>query len=73
KKDNKPLSEEDSKKLSESEAIVDSTRKEEDTLISEYASTQPKIKQVIDLALLGNGMLKGAELNAFIKRSIQLL
>ena len=73
KKNDKDLSAEDSKKLSENESLVESTRKDEYNLVSEYAATVPKIKQVIDLALLGNGMLKGADLNAFLKRSIQLL
>lgn len=30
-------------------------------------------KQLIDLALLSNGMLKGEALNAFVKRSIDLI
>jgi len=34
---------------------------------------QKLIKQSIDLALLSQGMLKGAELTTFIKRSIELI
>lgn len=41
--------------------------------VSKYASTQPKIKQIIDLALLQSGLLKGAALSEFIKRSASLL
>ncbi|MDE6198612.1 MAG: molecular chaperone HtpG [Muribaculaceae bacterium] len=41
--------------------------------ISEYAATQPLVKQLIDLALLGNGLLKGAQLSDFIRRSVELL
>lgn len=73
KKDNKTLSETDEKRLSENTAEVEKNRNEETKIISEYAATLPKIKQLIDLALLSNGLLKGAELNEFLKRSIQLL
>jgi len=31
------------------------------------------VKQLIDIALLSNNMLKGEDLNRFIKRSIELL
>ncbi|OJV34091.1 MAG: molecular chaperone HtpG [Bacteroidia bacterium 43-41] len=37
------------------------------------ASENAKLKQVIDLALLSNGMLKGEALSNFIKRSIEML
>ncbi|MDE7411465.1 MAG: molecular chaperone HtpG [Paramuribaculum sp.] len=48
-------------------------RNEEKSLAGKYASAQPLVKQVIDLALLANGLLRGAELNEFIKRSVSLL
>ena len=38
-----------------------------------YAEGQPLVKQVVDLALLANGLLRGAELNNFIRRSVALL
>ena len=41
--------------------------------LSKYADKQPLIKQLIDLALLSNNMLKGEELSKFVKRSIELL
>lgn len=41
--------------------------------ISGYAATQPLVKQLIDLALLGNGLLKGAQLSDFIRRSVEML
>jgi molecular chaperone HtpG len=36
-------------------------------------SKERKIKQLTDIALLSQGMLKGEELNAFIERSIELI
>ena len=41
--------------------------------LSAYADNKPIIKQLIDLALLSNNMLKGEKLNKFVKRSIDLL
>ena len=42
-------------------------------IVSDYAKEQPLVKQVIDLALLANGLLRGANLNEFIRRSVSLL
>ena len=67
------LSDDDNKKVSELEGEADKLRKEETEIIGQYAATQPVVKQLIDLALLGNGLLKGHDLSEFIKRSINLL
>ncbi len=67
------LSDDDNKKVSELEGEADKLRKEETEMIGQYAATQPVVKQLIDLALLGNGLLKGHDLSEFIKRSINLL
>lgn len=71
-KDNKPTpeqTEEENKLL----ASVENARKEQEKIASEYASTLPVIRQMIDLALLGNGLLKGRALTEFVKRSVSLL
>ncbi len=67
------LNDEESKKTSELENEVTTLRNQENSAISEYAKTQPLVKQLIDLALLGNGLLKGEALSEFIKRSVKLL
>ena len=59
--------------LSEKENKVGELRKKEESIISKYASEQPKVKQIIDLALLQSHLLAGESLNDFIKRSISLL
>ncbi len=71
-KDNKPTPEQEAeeKKLMES---VDKSRKEQDSIVTTYAAGQPAVKQMIDLALLGNGLLQGRELSDFIRRSVSLL
>lgn len=53
-----------------------SIRKEEtkrDNIISSYAKDNDIVHQLIDLALLQNGLLKGDALNQFLKRSINLI
>lgn len=67
------LSDDDQKKVTDLETSVDKARKEQESAIADYARTQPIVKQVIDLALLGNGLLKGADLTEFIHRSVTLL
>lgn len=64
---------EEQKKIRELEDSTKSVRDEQEKMVSEYAASQPIVKQLIDLALLGNGMLKGEALNAFINRSLLML
>ncbi len=61
------------KQISDLEAEVGKNREKEDTIIKDYASKQEVVKQIIDLALLQSGLLKGEALSAFIQRSISLL
>ena len=42
-------------------------------VIADYAASNNKVSQLIDLALLSNGLLKGEALSNFIKRSVQLI
>ncbi|MDE5658043.1 MAG: molecular chaperone HtpG, partial [Muribaculaceae bacterium] len=63
----------DKTKSAELEKEVGAIRENMSKQISEYAATQPLVKQLIDLALLGNGLLKGAQLSDFIRRSVELL
>ena len=68
RKDNKETDE-----LKQLETEVSELRSKQEGLIAEYASKQAVVKQLIDLALLGNGLLKGEALSSFIKRSVDLL
>ncbi len=69
----KALDAEDDQKVKDLEKAVGETRDSQEKIIAEYAKTQQLVKQLIDLALLGNGLLKGKDLSAFIDRSISLL
>ncbi|MCI5506485.1 MAG: molecular chaperone HtpG [Prevotella sp.] len=53
-------------------AIEDEKNKKRD-LLANYAKDNNIVHQLIDLALLQNGMLKGAALDKFLKRSIELI
>lgn len=67
------MTDEDSAKSRDLEAEVSKARDEESKLTSDYASKQPVVRQLIDLALLGNGLLRGEDLSNFIHRSVELL
>ena len=67
---------EDDNKKDEASALekkAEDIRNEENKAISDYATSNDKVKQLVDIALLGNGLLKGESLNNFLKRSINLL
>ena len=48
-------------------------RTERDNRLTEIGRDNRKVRQIIDLALLSNGMLKGKNLTEFIQRSISLI
>ena len=52
---------------------VQKSRDEQTEIIKAYAATQPVARQLIDLALLGNGLLRGRDLSDFIARSVSLI
>jgi len=67
------LSPEDKKKVEELEKSVADARAEQEKIISDYAAGVPVIKQLIDLALLQSGLLKGEALTDFVRRSVEML
>lgn len=64
---------ESDQKVKDLEKEVADSREQQEKAISDYAAGQPLVKQLIDLALLANGLLKGKDLSAFISRSVSLL
>lgn len=71
-KDNKPTDEQKAQ-IDELQGKINAARNAIVAKSEEYGKTQPLIRQVIDLALLSSGLLKGQELNDFVKRSVSLL
>ena len=59
--------------LKNTEDELTKQRNEKNTVIANYAKNNNAIHQLIDLALLQNGLLKGAALDKFIKRSVDLI
>ena len=48
-------------------------RKQKEMLLDEYGKGNKIVGQLIDLALLANGLLKGEALDKFVKRSVELI
>lgn len=66
-----PTTEKD--ELSELDKKWNELKTKKEAVLAGYAAQNPVIRQLIDLALLQNGMLKGEALNNFVKRSIELI
>jgi molecular chaperone HtpG len=49
---------------------IENSRK---SILESYGSSNQVVKQLIDLAMLANNMLRGEELSKFVKRSVDLL
>ena len=73
KKDNEELPDDKKKDLEDNEKHLDELRKKKENIVVAYAAGESRVHQLIDIALLSNGMLKGEGLERFLKRSIGLL
>ena len=71
KADEIPQAEKD--KLSDVEKKLADEKTKKEAVLGEYAGGNKVIRQLIDLALLQNNMLKGEALTNFVKRSIELI
>lgn len=71
KADEIPQAEKDELSNVEKKLADEKTKKE--AVLGEYAGGNKVIRQLIDLALLQNNMLKGEALTNFVKRSIELI
>ena len=60
----------DLEKLRKELSAVENARKD---ILESYGADNKVVKQLIDLALLANNMLRGEELSTFVKRSVELL
>ncbi len=74
-KDKKPeeISQEEKDDVAATEKAINEQNEKKQLLIAEYAKGNKIVHQLIDLALLQNGMLKGSALDTFIKRSVSLI
>jgi len=60
----------DLEKLHKELSVAENARKD---ILESYGAGNKVVKQLIDLALLANNMLRGEELSTFVKRSVDLL
>jgi len=67
------ISQESKDELSKCESDIQQMKDKKSDIVSNYASGEKKVHQLIDLALLQNGMLKGEALSNFVKRSIEMI
>lgn len=67
------ISEAEKTDLADVEKKIADEKSKKEALLSKYAAGNKVVHQLIDLALLQNGMLKGEALNNFVKRSIELI
>lgn len=63
----------DKEALKHAEEKAKELRAKESDILKTYADRTPLIRQLVDLALLSNNMLKGEALSKFIKRSVEML
>jgi len=59
--------------LEEKENKLDEVKNEKDEMLKKYGTDNKLVKQMIDLALLANNLLKGEALSKFVNRSFELI
>ena len=67
------ISQEEKDDLKNTEKSLDEQRAKKNNILTAFAKGNNVVHQLIDLALLQNGMLKGAALDAFLKRSVDMI
>lgn len=67
------ISQEEKDDVQRTQKAVDEQRQKKNEILTSYAKDNQVVHQLIDLALLQNGMLKGEALDKFLKRSVELI
>lgn len=67
------ITQEEKDDLQNTEKTINDERAKKNKILDDYAKDNKVVHQLIDLALLQNGMLKGEALDKFLKRSIELI
>ena len=63
----------DKERLEEVRKSLSAKEEEKRNKLKEFGRESKLAKQLVDLALLANGLLKGADLDKFVKRSVELI
>jgi len=67
------IKQEDKDRIEELKKKITDLESKKEKVLKNYGSENKLVRQLIDLALLANGMLKGEDLSRFVKRSIELM
>ena len=67
------ISKEEKDDLQNTEKVINDEREKKNKMLADYAANNKIVHELIDLALLQNGMLKGQALDKFLKRSVELI
>jgi molecular chaperone HtpG len=67
------LTEEEKQQRTDVQNKLDELKQDREEKLKAFGKDQKIVKQLIDLGLLANNMLKGEDLNKFVKRSVELL
>ena len=67
------ITQEDRDNLSQCNNDIAAEEEKKTKVLSDYGAGQPVVHQLIDIALLQNGLLKGRALDQFLKRSVELI
>ena len=67
------ITQEEKDDMSNTQKALDEQKSKKQQIIADYAKDNDILHQLIDLALLQNGMLKGEALDKFLKRSVNLI
>ncbi len=67
------IKQEEKDRIADLESKLNGLEEKKEKILKEFGKKNKLVKQLIDLALLSNNMLKGEELNKFVKRSIELM
>lgn len=73
KKKPEEITKEEKDDLEKTEKAVNEQRDKKNKILCDYAKDNKIVHQLIDLALLQNGMLKGKALDEFLKRSVEMI
>lgn len=73
KKKEEEVTDDEKNDITATEQKIDDERTKKKQVISGYSEKKKEVSQLIDLALLQNGLLKGAALNSFIERSVSMI
>ena len=67
------ITDDERKDMEQCRADIDAQEAKRKEVIGNYAQGNERVHQLIDLALLQNGLLRGEALTNFVKRSVELL